>query len=174
MRNTFLFILLCFWIGILSGCRARLETSRQEEHRHAEEIGVELRRGDSLWSSIAERLRCKIEFYPIDSNSLSVLSFSDFPAVPSYTEINNAPAPWCAGAGHGAVKSIEFSMEKTEEEVKMYKTDSTYSGKTEDQDTLQKETFNETRHDNGTVATVAIVGAVALLMLFIINIYRKK
>ena len=51
-------------MGFLAGCRASKESKARSERTDRSEIGVELRKADSLWSSIAERLTMKIEFYP--------------------------------------------------------------------------------------------------------------
>lgn len=64
MRKDFLFIMFLIWMGFLAGCRASKESKARNERTAESEIGVELRKADSLWSSIAERLTMKIEFYP--------------------------------------------------------------------------------------------------------------
>ena len=64
MKRIFFVIMFLIWMGFLAGCRASKESKARSERTAESEIGVELRKADSLWSSIAERLTMKIEFYP--------------------------------------------------------------------------------------------------------------
>ena len=78
------------------------------------------------------------------------------------------------GGGMGAVKSIEFTMEHNAQTTTTNQVDSTYNNNTATTETLQKQKASETRQDNGTVATVSIVAAVALLVFFLLKTYLKK
>lgn len=179
MKKYFLFIMLfLIWSCFLLGCRAKLETSRQESRQRIEEIGVELHRVDSLWGSIAERLNMKIEFYPpsyFDSLSTTNLQHLGGPApiVPTDSHIGTLPTfGGSGGVGFGAVKSIEITAENEVTTNSATHLDSTYSEKTDTTEALQKEKTSELRHDNGTVMIVSIVAAVAFLILIYILIRR--
>jgi len=167
-------VLGCF----LSGCRASKESKARYERTRTEEIGVELRRVDSLWSSIAERLNCKIEFYPIEYGPGKPATDSTCPAAPSTTMPANSQFPpkgVSAGVGGmGAVKSIEITMEHNAQTTTTNQVDSTYNNNTATTETLQEQKASEARQDNGTVATVSIVAAVALLVFFLLKTYLKK
>ena len=64
MRKDFLFIMFLIWMGFLVGCRASLESKARRERTTATVAALELHRVDSLWSSLVERLKYRIEFYP--------------------------------------------------------------------------------------------------------------
>ena len=62
--NLSILVLLLSLDFLLAGCRAKKELKASERREQTSGIGVELRRVDSLWSSIAERKTVRIEFYP--------------------------------------------------------------------------------------------------------------
>jgi hypothetical protein len=168
-----LLILLFLELVFLAGCRAGVETSRFKTRTSIDEIGVELRRVDSLWSSFAEKTTYKIEFYPPISDSFSVLPP---PAAPAANGLANVAHPGSVTGGIGAVKSVEFSTERNEDRSSITATDSVAEQKNVDQEALQKEASSEARQDNGTVTIVSVVAAVAVL-LFLIYLslkYLKK
>ena len=166
-------LLLIMLIGlVLAGCRAKLETSSSRYSTSTDEIGLELRRFDSLWSSLSERLTFKIEYYPIDNGSSNTNPDNCVPIDPTATSVGRAPQPGAAGGGVGSVKSVEFTAEKTEDRSSITATDSTYNEKSADQDTLQKETSSEAKHDNGTVLILAIVGG--LVVIGVVWLLLKK
>lgn len=181
MKN-FLFIMILVLGCFLSGCRASKESKARYERTRTEEIGVELRRVDSLWSSIAERLTGKIEFYPPSTYNASepgnlpstgsprpAAPFTTMPAANVGLGDNNP-----LGGGMGAVKSIEITMEHNAQTTTTNQVDSTYNNNTATTETLQEQKASEARQDNGTVATVSIVAAVALLVFFLLKTYLKK
>lgn len=202
MRKDFLFIMFLIWMGFLAGCRASKESKARNERTAESEIGVELRKADSLWSSIAERLTMKIEFYPLEysigNGTPTAFTGASLPAAPCSTvpaDIAN-PLPWQAqgvGAGgmgaalrqaqgpvnppdplcKGGIKSIEFSIEKTEDRSVITATDSVSEQKTATTETRQEEKASEARHDNGTVIGVAIVAAVSALVYFLLKQFLK-
>lgn len=167
--KSFLPILLFLELIFLAGCRAGVETSRFKTRTSIDEIGVELRRVDSLWSSFAEKTTYKIEFYPPISDSSSVLPPHSAPAANGLA--NAAPLGGVTGA-IGAVKSVEFSTERNEDRSSITATDSVVEQKNVDQEALQKEASSEARQDNGTVTIVSVVAAAAVLLL-IIYLSRK-
>jgi hypothetical protein len=129
-----------------------------------DEIGVVLRRVDSLSSTIAERYNFKIEFYPLEYGpgkpATEAAPCSTMPA----DSLGLAPTMGGVG-GMGAVKSIEISTERTEDKAAITAMDSVSETKTATKATLQKETSSETRHDNGTVLIVAIVAGLVVFAL---------
>ncbi|MCR5037862.1 MAG: hypothetical protein K6A94_00785 [Bacteroidales bacterium] len=194
MRKFIFIIILYFLSCFLAGCRAKLDTNSSTLRRQTDEIGVELRRIDSLWRSSSERLTYKIEFYEPnmdcfvprndakrqnneDLDSLCYLRGSKEAApcfaVPA-TVLGGIPLTGSAGGGMGAVKSIEISTEKEEAVSSITAADSTYYNHTDDQETREANTTTEARQDNGTVAVVAIVAAVAGLIYLMFNASRKS
>ena len=160
-------VLGCFLIG----CRASKESKARYERTSTDEIGVELRRVDSLWSSIAERLTYKIEFYPLSEYSGWPIPTSDTAAKIGPSRRNGHRED---GGGVGAIKSIEFTMEHDAQSSTASQVDSSYKSNTTTTETQQKQKASEARQDNGTVATVSIVAAVALLVFFFLKTYLKK
>lgn len=189
------------WIGFLAGCRASKESKARSERTAESEIGVELRKADSLWSSIAERLAMKIEFYPPSGYNECDLGIGTLPTCPQAAQPETVPAgvanplPWQAqgvGAGgtgaalrqaqgpvnppdplcKGGIKSIEFSIEKTEDRSVITATDSVLEQKCATTETLQKQKASETRQDNGTIAIVSIVAAVVVILALLIIIKK--
>lgn len=174
MRKYFLFIMFMIWMCFLAGCRAKLESSRQESQRHVDEIGVVLHRLDSLGSTIAERQHIKVEFYPLLSE------YSGWPIPTTDTAAKIGPSGRTArfgdGGGVGAVKSIEIVTERDVTSTATSAVDSTSVFKTEQESASQKETATEHRNDNGTWFILAVVAAVAfiVLVLIIIRKFFKK
>ena len=179
MRKSFLFIMtLILGLVSLAGCRAQRETSTRETRTTSDEIGMELRRVDSLWSSIAEKFRFRIEYYePNEQNNL-----------PEHPESGSRPAAPCStlpasnvglgdkiplGGGMGAVKSIEISTERTEDRSSITAADSVVEQKTATTATLQEDKTTVARQDNGTWTIVSIVAAAALLIFLLVKFYRK-
>lgn len=168
--------IIIFWFlgGFLFGCRSKLDTSRQESQRHVDEIGVVLRRLDSLGSTIAERQHIKIEFYPTSDNSLGSPAIgTSVPTDPTATSLGNASQTGSVGGGIGAVKSIEIDTERDVTTTATSAVDSTAVFKTEQEATLQKQKASETRQDNGTVIGLAVVAAVAILVYLLIKSFLK-
>ena len=168
--------IIIFWFlgGFLFGCRSKLDTSRQESQRHVDEIGVVLRRLDSLGSTIAERQHIKIEFYPTSDNSLGSPAIgTSVPTDPTATSLGNASQTGSVGGGIGAVKSIEIDTERDVTTTATSAVDSTAVFKTKQEATLQKQKASETRQDNGTVIGLAVVAAVAILVYLLIKSFLK-
>lgn len=185
MTRTFFFILFLFLSLVnLSGCRASKELKARNERTSTEEIGVELRKADSLWSSLAEKFNFKIEFYPIEYGPGKPATDSTCPAAPSTTMPANSQFPpqgVCAGVGgmgaaiqqaHGPIKSIKFTIEHNAQTTATNQVDSTYNSNTATTETLQEEKASEARHDNGTVLIVAVVAAVVVLLALLIIIKK--
>ena len=110
MRKDFLFIMFLIWMGFLAGCRASKESKARNERTAESEIGVELRKADSLWSSIAERLTMKIEFYPPSGYNECDLGIGTLPTCHQAAQPETVPAgvanplPWQAqGVGAGGM-----------------------------------------------------------------------
>lgn len=173
-------------MGFLAGCRASKESKAQSERTAESEIGVELRKADGLWSSIAESRRFKIEFYPSFYNIDSELSVgngtsiaftgSRSPAAPlgqAVADLGTFPFTGDCGGGLGAVKSIEILTEKTEDMGGIRTTDSVSGQKSYTKETRQEERASEARQDNGTVVGLAVVGAVAVVLYMAIRALMK-
>ena len=186
MRKDFLFILLLIWMGFLGGCRAKSETSSSRSSTVAAEIGVELRKADSLWSSLAESRRLKIEFYPSFYNIDSELAVGNgtsiaftgsrslaAPLGQAVADVGTFPFTGDCGGGLGAVKSIEILTEKTEDMGGIRTTDSVSGQKSYTKETRQEERASEARQDNGTVVGLAVVGAVAVVLYMAIRALMK-
>lgn len=170
MRHVTHIIFFGFLVGFLVGCRANLDTSRQESRRQTDVIGVELRRVDSLWSSIAERLNFKIEFYPSGYPEYTYQPCEETSEHSTGSPLPTDPATAShllnpQGGGVGSVKSLEFSVERDATTNQASRVDSTYNEQADNEETLQKETETETRHDNGTVLIVAIVAGLVVFAL---------
>ena len=167
-------IIFWFLVGFLTGCRAKLDTSRQESQRHIDEIGVVLRRLDSLGSTIAERQHIKIEYGHGNPENLPTTGSPQ--AAPSGTmpaDSQEPPKGVCTGfGGMGAVKSIEIDTERDATTTSTSAVDSTAVFKTDDAATLQEDKTTEAKHDNGTVFIVAVAAAVVLLLALLIIIKK--
>lgn len=165
-------------IGSLFGCRAKSEVQISRSTTSTEEIGVELRRDDSLWSFLAENQYLKIEFYPpytlgsenseSDEPRMETSSSSrgsNPPSAPLGQTSDNVGRTLSGGVvgGLGAVKSIEINKETCKETFSRSQVDSTAEKKAAYEDDLHKEKASEARQDNGSVAILAVVAAVALL-----------
>lgn len=169
----FLNIIFWFMVVFLSSCRANLERKASESYRHAEEIGVVLRRLDSLSSTIAERQHIKVEFYPLSE-------YSGWPIPTPDTDTDTAAqigpserkARFGDGGGIGAVKSIEIIKETEASTHSNTLTDSSSVFKTDDAATRQEDKKTEAKQDNGTVLIVAVAAAVVLILALLI-IIRK-
>ena len=163
-------IIFLVLVGFLSGCRANLERKASESYRHSEEIGVVLRRLDSLSSTFAERQHIKVEFYPLCSE------YSGWPIPTTDTAAKIGPSGRTArfgdGGGVGAVKSIEIFTETEASTHSNALTDSSSVFKTDDAATLQEDKKTETKQDNGTVLIVTVVAAVVLLLALLIIIKK--
>lgn len=169
MKRDFLFIMFLVLVCLLTGCRASLESKASQSRQHADEIGVVLRRVDSLCSTISEKHNVKIEFY--EPTSLYTDSGSPLPAAPSTT----LPAATVglgehltSGGGMGAVKSIEITLETEASTQHNAFTDSTAVSKTAEAETRQRNHSS----DNGTVLIVSVVAAVVLLLALLIIIKK--
>lgn len=167
-------IIFWFLVGFLSGCRASKELKARYERTCTEVIGVELRRVDSLWSSIAEKLSCKIEFYPIEYDAGRPAADSTCPAdpcstMPAASSRTSIPSGNVGSSGIGSVKSIEFTIEHNAQTTSTNQVDSTYNSNTASAETLQEEKASEARQDTCTVFIVSVAAAVLLLLIIIIK-----
>ena len=134
-----------------------------------DEIGVVLRRVDSLSSTISERQHIKVEFYPLSDYSGWSIPTTDTAAKIGPSRRNGHRED---GGGVGAVKSIEITTETEASTHSNALTDSTAVSKTAEAETLQKEKAQETRQDNGTIAIVSVVAAVVVLLALLIIIKK--
>ena len=178
MRNVFFIMTLILGLVSLAGCRAQRSVKASESRTRLDEIGVELHRVDSLWSTLAEKFRLRVEYYePNEQNNLPENPESGSrPAAPSTT----LPASNVGlgdkiplGGGMGAVKSIEISTERTEDRSSITATDSVAEQKSASQATLQEDKTTVARQDNGTWTIVSVVAAAALLIFLFVKFYRK-
>lgn len=168
--KRFSVIMILVFAVILTGCRAHLESKVSQSRQYADEIGVVLRRVDSLSSTLSERQHIKVEFYPLSSE------YSGCPMPTSDTAAQIGPTQRkgrsVEGGGIGAVKSIEIITETEASTHSNALTDSTAVSKTASAETLHKENASEARHDNGTVFIVSVVAAVVLLLALLIIIKK--
>ena len=184
-KLTILLVLLLNLDFLLAGCRAKMELKASERREQTSGIGVELRRVDSLWSSIAERKTVRIEFYPQTEipatlqgdqgqQSSSLLPATGGPL--RAAQRRNMPAdslgPAFAGGWVGgmvAVKSIEIVTESGSSTGSITAVDSTLQAENHSTAVVETEKASEARQDNGTWATLAIVAAVALLAYLLLK-----
>ena len=177
---TILLVLSVCLDFLLAGCRAKKELKASERREQTSEIGVELRRVDSLWSSIAERKTVRIEFYPqtdIQATRQGLNGSKNCPeAAPC---LANHPIDSCPRASRdgnegwlGAVKSIEVTTESGTSTGAVAAVDSTLQAEKHSAETRQTEKASVLRHDNGTVLIVSVVAGVVLLLALIIIIKK--
>lgn|GEM_PF-6101915 len=185
MRNIFSVILILSLV--ITGCRASKESKTRSERTTATVAALELHRVDSLWSSLVERLKYKIEFYPAtglhtniqESTEASgnsprgVQASSLHPADPSAALLGQSTFLGGNGSGCGSVKSIEITAERAEESSGTAKVDSASQAENHNTEVRQTEKASEARQDNGTVATVCIVFAVSLLVYLLLKAALK-
>ena len=159
MKFQVLSILLFFGLCFLAGCRAHLDTSRQESRRQTEFYPQDYDIG-SVGTGI-----------PASGNggSLQYPASPTDPATASHLLFPN-------GGGVGSVKSIEISTESEASTKTASRIDSTYNEHNDTSETLQKETSSETRHDNGTVAILAVVAGLVVFAIacLLIKKYLKR
>lgn len=147
---------------------------------------LELHRVDSLWSSLVERLKYKIEFYPATGLHTNIQESTETPENPPRERtLPPSPADPSAallglptflggnGGGCGSVKSIEITAERAEESSGTAKVDSASQAENHNTEVRQTEKASEARQDNGTVATVCIVFAVSLLIYLLLKAALK-
>lgn len=177
--KRFSVIMILIFVVILTDCRAHLESKVSQSRQYADEIGVVLRRVDSLSSTISEKHNVKIEFYPPQEYTQGPgkpCNGSQLPTAPSSTmpatDVVHATGHGSVGGGMGAVKSIEITSETEANTHTNTLTDSTAVSKTAEAETLQGENASEARHDNGTVFIVSVVAAVVLLLALLIIIKK--
>jgi hypothetical protein len=168
MKN-FLFIMILVLGCFLTSCRANFESKVSQSRQYADEIGVVLRRVDSLSSTISERQHIKVEFYPLSEYSGRPIPTTDTAAKIGPSRRNGHREN---GGGVGAVKSIEITTETETSTHSNALTDSTSVSKTAKAENLQKEKAQETRQDNGTVFIVAVAAAFVLLAALLIIIKK--
>lgn len=203
MRNIFSVILLIL-ILVVTGCRASKESKTRSERTTATVAALELHRVDSLWSSLVERLKYKIEFYPYtplppsEGGSGLHTNIQESPEAlgnPPRERTNPPCPPWEGGSpspadpsaallglptllggnggGCGSVKSIEITASREAETQSLSLTDSTADCKFAETMESDTEKASEARQDNGTVATVCIVFAVAALVYLLLKAALK-
>ncbi len=171
MRKSILFIMILVLECLLTGCRANLESKVSQSRQYADEIGVVLRRVDSLSSTISEKQHIKVEFYPLSSEYIGwPIPASDTASQIGPTQRKGRRAE---GGGVGSLKSIEITSESEANTHTNTLTDSTAVKKTAEAETRQGEKASEARQDNGTVATVCIVFAVAALVYLLLKAALK-
>ena len=189
-KHCFLMIIMFLGCAVLpAGCRAKKELKASERREQTSGIGVELRRVDSLWSSIAERKTVRIEFYPQTEipatlqgdqgrQALPLLPATggSAPTAPQSTMPADSLCPTLAGGwvgGMGAVKSIEIATESGASTGAVASVDSALQAENHSAELRQTEKASEARHDNTTVLVVSVVAAVALLHLVLAMTRRR-
>lgn len=173
MSKDFLFILLLILISLLGACRGQRTVATTTTQQHSSELGVEFHELERFWNSMAERLAYKIEFYPSTGCSTTPTTDNCVPIDPKAAPGASSLPPIASG-GIGPVKSIEFSSERVAADSSYAQTDSTADYKSAEATDEHTEKASELRQDNGTVATVCIVFAVAALIYLCIRQFVKK
>lgn len=173
MSKDFLFILLLISTGLLGACRGQRTVATTATQQHSSELGVEFHELERFWNSMAERLAYKIEFYPAIEGSATSQPDNLVPIDPKVAPGTSVLPPIASG-GIGPVKSIDFSSERVAADSSVAKTDSVADSKSEEASDAHTEKASELRQDNGTVATVCIVFAVAALIYLCIRQFVKK
>lgn len=141
--------------------------------QHTEEIGVEFHDLQRFWNSLAERLHYKIEFYPAEGGLGLPTTDNCVPIDPTAFVPPALPSGSAEGC-FGSVKSFEFGSERIAADSSFAQTDSTADFKSAEASEAHTEKASELRQDNGTVATVCIVFAVAALIYLCIKQFIKK
>lgn len=172
MRRIF-FVIMLLLIGFLPGCRGQRQMDTTATQQHTEEIGVEFHDLQRFWNSLAERLHYKIEFYPAEGGLGLSTTDNCVPIDPTAFVPPALPSGSAEGC-LGSVKSIEFSSERIAADSSFAQTDSTTDFKSAEASEAHTEKTSELRQDNGTVATVCIVFAVAALIYIMFRQFLKK
>lgn len=180
MRNIFSVILILSLV--ITGCRASKESKTRSGRTTATVAALELHRVDSLWSSLVERLKYKIEFYPATGLHTNIQESTETPENPPRERtLPPSPADPSAalpglstflggnGGGCGSVKSIEITASREAETQSLSLTDSTADCKSAETMESDTEKASEARQDNVTVATVCIVLALAALVYMLLK-----
>lgn len=180
------FLVIMTLILVVTGCRASKESKTRSERTTATVAALELHRVDSLWSSLVERLKYKIEFYPTTGLHTNIQESPEAlgnpprertlppsPADPSAALLGLPTQLGGNGGGCGSVKSIEITAERSEESFGAAKVDSASHAENHNTEVRQTEKASEARQDNGTVATVCIVFAVAALVYLLLKAALK-
>lgn len=173
MKQYFLVIMILSF-GFLWGCRGQRQMETTETKQNTSEIGVEFHDLQRFWNSMAERLNFKIEFYPTDNGSITTKPDNSVPIDPNAASPRAALPSGSTACGFGSVKSMEFSSERVVADSSFAQTDSTADLKSDSAASAHTEKASELRQDNGTVATVCIVFAVAALIYLCIKQFVKK
>ncbi len=177
MKQYFLVIMILSF-GFLWGCRGQRQMETTETKQNTSEIGVEFHDLQRFWNSMAERLNFKIEFYPAEGGPRMPTTDNCVPIDPTDSHIGTLPTSGgfggSGGVGFGSVKSMEFSSERIAADSSFAQTDSVADSKSAEASDVHKEKASELRQDNGTVATVCIVFAVAALIYLCIKQFVKK
>ena len=172
MRRIF-FVIMLLLIGFLPGCRGQRQMDTTATQQHTEEIGVEFHDLQRFWNSLAERLHYKIEFYPAEGGLGLPTTDNCVPIDPTAFVPPALPSGSAEGC-LGSVKSIEFNSERIAADSSFAQTDSTADFKSAEASDEHTEKASELRQDNGTVATVCIVFAVAALIYIMFRQFLKK
>ena len=170
MRKYFLFIMIFL---MLCGCRGQRQMETTETKQQTSETAVEFHDLQRFWNSLAERLNFKIEFYPAEGDPEKPSTDNCVPIDPTAFVPPALPSGSAEGC-FGSVKSIEFSSERIAADSSFAQTDSIADFKSDSASEAHTEKASELRQDNGTVATVCIVFAVAALIYFCIKQFIKK
>lgn len=172
MRKVF-FVIVFFFIGLLPGCRGQRQMETTETKQQTSETAVEFHDLQRFWNSLAERLNFKIEFYPAEGGLGLPTTDNCVPIDPTAFVPPALPSGSAEGC-FGSVKSMEFSSERIAADSSFALTDSVADSKSAEASDAHTEKASELRQDNGTVATVCIVFAVAALIYLCIKQFIKK
>ena len=173
MRKVF-FVIVFFFIGLLPGCRGQRQMETTETKQQTSETAVEFHDLQRFWNSLSERLNFKIEFYPAEGGLGQPTTDNCVPIDPNAASVPPALPSGSTVGGIGSLKSLEFSSERFATDSSFAQTDSVADSKSAEASDAHTEKASELRQDNGTVATVCIVFAVAALIYLCIKQFVKK
>lgn len=149
-------MILCLF---MTGCRMNKESKVSRSRVYADEIGMVLRRVDSLSGTISEKRYLTIDFYP-PTDDLS--TGNPIPAAPSAIFSSAAQ-----GGGFGAVKSVSIASVTEASAHGKEISDSQVVTLTAEADDRQRETGSEVKQDYSIAVSCAIVLALSFMLFML-------
>lgn len=163
--KRFFFIIVLVVSLLLPSCRVKRNVQTSEHSSYSNVERLEFRRLDSLWNSLSETTKLRIEFYPVDDSPTTDTVQADADASKSSTTGKTN-----SGISHGAVKSVEIVSTTEITSMSTTEVDSVVSDSVsaENDRCLAKQTA--AGHDYGWWIIIAV--AVALAIFFYFKFFR--
>lgn len=162
-------MILCLF---MTGCRMNKESKVSRSRVYADEIGMVLRRVDSLSGTISEKRNLTIDFYPPTVTDY-LSTGNPIPAAPSAIFSSAAQ-----GGGFGAVKRIEILDEKTECMSDISGMDSVVERKiaeSENSETVDEISGKENNFESMLKSVkMLLIGAILAMWVLLCKIKEKK